>query len=250
MTGSLNPESPRRVAAFSKFFTLTNETDVISVCLFRLSEPVSQPPAAYLSFTIMGNTHALLDTMRPSCPHVCPALNISSILTQHSSVLPNEWQQCPGSLLEDSFSSWVQLDVRLGYLGPTGLPPSSWVNKLSRVRQYKAACGPGVPLVWGAPSTHPYHASYSSCSQTCLMLCVTGRRGWLNMRVPAICHSNQWKPVLGAVPRNWIYRTPLPCGFGGGPCLWTSALKPFSYHLHLLVTAAHFPFHWGIDVTI
>lgn len=172
----------------------------------------------YLSFTITGNTHALLDT-RPSCPHACPALNISSILTQHSSVLPSEWQRCPGSLLEDSFSSWVQLDVSLGFLGPSGLPPSSWVNKLSWVFQYKAACGSGVPLVWGAQPAHPHHSSYGSCSHTCLRICITGRRGWWNWRVPAVHYGNQSKQVLRVGPRNWHSRN-TSSTWAGGSHVW------------------------------
>lgn len=184
----------------------------------------------YLSFTITGNTHALLYT-HPSCPHACPALNISSILTQHSSVLPREWQRCSGSLLEDSFSSWVQLDVSLGFLGPSGLPPSSWVNKPSWVFQYKAACGSGVPPVWGAQPAHPYHSSCSSCSHTCLRICITGRRGWWNRRVPAVHrrvpavrYGNQRKQVLRVGPGNWHLQNTSSTWIGGEPCLGTMAL--------------------------
>lgn len=95
---------------------------MLSVCLFRLWThwPVSSCPYwTSPSWTI----HMHYWTFTLLALNVCPALNMSSVLTQHSSVLPSKWPQCPGSLLEASFSSWIWLNMRLGFLGPSGLIP-------------------------------------------------------------------------------------------------------------------------------
>lgn len=52
-------------STFSKFFASKNKTDVICVPL-QTRSPLADLKLSLLSFTIMGNTHALLDT-HPSC---------------------------------------------------------------------------------------------------------------------------------------------------------------------------------------
>lgn len=98
--------------------------------------------------------------------------------------------------------------------------PAGWKAELSwaiwtpsKVAELMRSCGHfgtklpiDFKLTWcgWAQSTHPCRVSYSSCSQTCLV--ITWRRGWLNLYVPAIHHSRPALAGSQADAQKWTFK--------------------------------------------
>lgn len=212
---------------------------VIISLTFRLSEPISWPqvpshPFPSWAIQLYCWTCTFLD------------LSISNVLTWHSSVLPSKWQECPGSLLEDAFSSWVQLDVRLVFLGHLASLQGGWVNKTSWVFQYKQSVHLEFRGCGWARSTHPCHSACSSCPQMYPELHITWRWGWLNLCVPAVCPSRPSNAGSQGGAQEEHLHMGLTVGQQWEPLLGVHSLT--TYHL-LLGTVPHFPFHWEASVT-
>lgn len=181
----------------------------------------------YLSFTITGNTHALLYT-HPSCPHACPALNISSILTQHSSVLRGSGSDAQEVCLRIPLalgSSWMWVLAFLGHLGSLQaaelISPLGYFSTKQPVDLEFHWCGehsqPTLTTLRAAAAPTPASGSAS----------LGGGAGEIGVCLQSAMVTNASR-FSGWGPGIDIYRTPLPRELVGSPVWepWLCNLSP------------------------